>query len=66
MNCPNCGEECYRDQWNREPGPCATYSFGPWTCAECGWFDGWTPEWQDEHDHDQKYDTGIVQDGPAE
>ena len=33
MKCPNCGEECNRDEVDVGVGVIS----GPWSCYECGW-----------------------------
>jgi hypothetical protein len=33
MNCPKCGEECWRDSVDVGVG----YQYGPWGCPGCGW-----------------------------
>lgn len=60
MNCPQCNGQCYRD--GVDDG--ITVS-GPWTCEECGWFDGWSLERQQDADVDQQM-PDTVQDGPAQ
>lgn len=34
MTCPNCGEECAREEVDVGPGAIPA---GPWTCEACEW-----------------------------
>lgn len=33
LDCPKCGEECWRDEVDIDVG----VMYGPWGCPECGW-----------------------------
>ncbi len=33
MDCPKCGDECWRDSADVGVG----YIYGPWGCPTCGW-----------------------------
>ncbi len=59
MNCPQCNGQCYRD------GVDDGTDNGQWVCEDCGWFEDWTPEWQQDYDVDQAM-PDTVQDGPAD
>lgn len=36
MNCPQCNDDCYRDEVDIGVG----VQYGPWRCCSCGWYEG--------------------------
>lgn len=48
MNCPRCGEACWRDEHSDGPG----YGAGKWCCTPCQWQDGDDPDPSDVRDRE--------------